>query len=94
MQALTAHDAGGTTACLLARVQLARGGAATTAWHLLSACLPAAFQAEPETVAAVVTRMFEQGEYKQVRALLGMQMPGGPTVRRRANKRAESGHTT
>lgn len=72
VQALAAHDIAATTACLLARVQLARGGAATTAWHLLSACLPAAFQAEPETVAAVVTRMFEQGEYKQVRALLGM----------------------
>lgn len=67
MQALTTHDAGGTATCLLARVQLQRGGAATTAWRLLSACLPAACCADPEAVLAVLSQMFEQGEYQQVR---------------------------
>lgn len=67
MQALTTHDAGGTAACLLARVHLQRGGAATIAWRLLSPCLPAAWCIDPHAVLAVLSQMFEQGEYQQVR---------------------------
>ena len=65
-QALSTPDAGGTAACLLARVQLQRGGAATIAWRLLSACLPAACCSDPQAVQAVLSRMFEEGEYQQV----------------------------
>ncbi len=68
-QALTSTNASGTVVCLLTRVQLQRGGNASAAWHLLSACLPAACQTEPNTVEAVLKCMFKQEAYQEVRQL-------------------------
>lgn len=61
---LAACSPSGMVACLLARLQLARGDAAR-AWELLSPCLQPACSADPETVQRVVTGLYEERRFEQ-----------------------------